>query len=94
MLLVDNRGMDDDSEIDFRTVQAVRLLIRAQSLRWQSAGLCGSDRAALLNAAVVLERMAVSGADGGQGRTAIGTEAVAAEATGHAETSPARLKAS
>lgn len=41
------------------TARATRLLIRAMALRWHAAsGICGSDRAALLAAAVVLERMA------------------------------------
>lgn len=79
MLLIDNRGMDDAVD-----PEAPRDLIRAQSLRWRAVGCVGSDRAALLSAAVVLERMAVSGADGGQGAPAVRAPDGAAHGAGHA----------
>ena len=57
MLLLDNRGMDD---VDPVIARSTRDLARAQSLRWRAVGEFGSDRVALLNAAAVLERLAVS----------------------------------
>jgi hypothetical protein len=79
MLLIDNRGIVSD-DVDHQIANSIRLLTRAQALRWQAMGLCGSDRDALLAAAAVCERRAIG--DAGAERAEAGEAAAGHAASG------------